>query len=647
MADGNIKRLLLLDDDEDFRKLMLVHLGKLLEGVEVEEYDPSDRGLPDQDFNWSRYDVLLLDYNLNLPGATGLDLLQANRKNMQFPATIMLTGAGNEEVAVRALKAGVYDYLRKEKLGKARLRNSILEAYEEHRKERDRQNELTSHSHAFNKALFYQELEKHLAESDEKNRTFLLISLDNHQDIEERAGLIMRDNIIRHFAKASFHVFRAGNCHPSITRFSDVSAALLIDDPVTRSNLEYNLKGLCDYLTKHKYKYQDQEYPFTVSIGAVRLHEHSGKAEEVIRDARGACRRAEEQKGNSYVIYTDEQVMPASEARGSAVEPAQEKPKKPVTKEKPAPAEKPSAATASPPPPKAAPGRKQAPAAAAKPKPAPAAATEPAAETASEQSGKALMIKKAFEENRVIQTFQPAITLFSSEEENTATSEIYYVSPKLIDTDGSSLEAQEILDNTDTPAFQQLIDRWMLREAIGRVVNSEQGRFLFLLRLSRASLADPGLFNWLRKLLAAFESRRPGESIALEIPVNDYIALQKPAGALISYLGKSHGFKFVLVGVDREHDISDITANTPFNMIRLDQAIIKELQSRPASGGAGETALNALKSKGLSIIADGIEDADALTTAISSGADYAMGVFVGEPVEQLDNQANIESFEIV
>ncbi|MEJ2760730.1 MAG: hypothetical protein P8126_04140, partial [Gammaproteobacteria bacterium] len=61
----------------------------------------------------------------------------------------------------------------------------------------------------------------------------------------------------------------------------------------------------------------------------------------------------------------------------------------------------------------------------------------------------------------------------------------------------------------------------------------------------------------------------------------------------------------------------------------------------------GDTALNALKSKGLSIIADKVEDAAALTEAISTGADYAMGPFVGEPVEQIDNQANIESFEIV
>jgi EAL domain-containing protein (putative c-di-GMP-specific phosphodiesterase class I)/FixJ family two-component response regulator len=622
MADNDIKRLLVFDDDADYRKLMLAHLGKLLEGVEVEEYDPAERGLPDQDFNWSRYDVLLLDYNLNLPGVTGLDLLQANRKNTHFPATIMLTGAGNEEVAVRALKAGVYDYLRKEKLSKTRLRSSIQEAYEEHRKERERQNELTSHSHAFNKALFYQELEKHLAEPGEKNRNFLLISLDNHQDIEERAGLIMRDNIIRYFAKASFHMFRAGNCHPSITRFSDTSAALLIDDPVTKQNLDFNLKGLCEYLSKHKYKYQDQEYPFTVSIGAVRLHEHSGSAEEVIRDARDACRRAEEQGGNSYYIYADEQVPAApAKARKPAAEPAKEKPA--AAEEKPAPA-------------------KAAPAAAKIPAPA---AEEPAgAEVMPGLEGKALMIKKAFDEKRVILTFQPIISLL---EQGTAISEVYYVSLKLIDTDGSTLEEQEILDNIATQAFQQFIDRWMLREAMGRVVNSEQERYLFLLRLSRASLADPGLFNWLRKLLAAFESRRPGQSIALEISADDFTALQKPAGALISYLGKSHGFKFVLGGIDKEHDISNITANTPFNMIRLDKAALQELQTRPASGGGGDTALNALKSKGLSIIADKVEDAAALTEAISTGADYAMGPFVGEPVEQIDNQANIESFEIV
>ena len=117
MSDNTpLKRILIFDDDVDQRKLLLVYLGKMFDGVELEEYDPLVLGAPDESFDWSKFDVLILDYFLCLHGVTGLDILHANRKNPDFPATIMLTGAGNEEVAVRALKAGVYDYLRKQSL---------------------------------------------------------------------------------------------------------------------------------------------------------------------------------------------------------------------------------------------------------------------------------------------------------------------------------------------------------------------------------------------------------------------------------------------------------------------------------------------------------------------------------------------------
>ena len=210
---GSLNRILILDDDADFRKLILLRLSKMFEGVELVEYDPVTEGVPDEDFDWSKIDVLLLDYYLCIHGVTGLDILQSNRKNKSFPATIMLTGAGNEEIAVRALKAGVYDYLRKENLDKEELRKSILNAFEKHKKERIRINELTNQSHAFNKSLFYQELEN--AEKSDVKRTLLLMQLDNHEVIEERIGIILRDNIIRHIARQSFEIFKMGECHTS------------------------------------------------------------------------------------------------------------------------------------------------------------------------------------------------------------------------------------------------------------------------------------------------------------------------------------------------------------------------------------------------------------------------------------------------
>jgi len=55
------------------------------------------------------YDVLLLDYRLK--GANGIDLVKwIHEKRIETPI-IMITGAGEVEIAVKAIKLGVYDYL--------------------------------------------------------------------------------------------------------------------------------------------------------------------------------------------------------------------------------------------------------------------------------------------------------------------------------------------------------------------------------------------------------------------------------------------------------------------------------------------------------------------------------------------------------
>lgn len=139
-----LRRILVVDDDRDYRNLLLAFLRGAFPGVEVVEYDPAAAGVPGNDFDWSRFDVLILDYNLRMDGITGLDILQANHDGHSFPATIMLTGAGDEDVAVRAFKSGVHDYLRKERLKKSLLRDTILQAQRYHARQLQRLNALDS-----------------------------------------------------------------------------------------------------------------------------------------------------------------------------------------------------------------------------------------------------------------------------------------------------------------------------------------------------------------------------------------------------------------------------------------------------------------------------------------------------------------------
>jgi len=122
-------KILIIDDDDDCRNLLLHMLASQFQEFEAVEYDPLSQGVPGKNFNWSDFDVLLLDYDLRLDGVTGLDILQDNYDNPLFPTTIMLTGAGNEEIKVRALQSGVADYLRKDQVKMQEFKAAIDKAF--------------------------------------------------------------------------------------------------------------------------------------------------------------------------------------------------------------------------------------------------------------------------------------------------------------------------------------------------------------------------------------------------------------------------------------------------------------------------------------------------------------------------------------
>jgi sigma-B regulation protein RsbU (phosphoserine phosphatase) len=73
------------------------------------------------------YEVAILDYNL--PGANGLQVLEQIRQlPEQQPAVIMLTGSGNETIAVEAMKRGARDYLCKADLDVMPLQRALRNA---------------------------------------------------------------------------------------------------------------------------------------------------------------------------------------------------------------------------------------------------------------------------------------------------------------------------------------------------------------------------------------------------------------------------------------------------------------------------------------------------------------------------------------
>ncbi len=118
--------VLIIDDSEEYRALLKIWLKREVEDVQVHEYDALRLPKPDHSFNWSEYDVVILDYQLGKED--GLTWLEEFQTLSGYPPTIVLTAEGDEYVALRAMKIGASDYINKRDVTGGRLNEMIADA---------------------------------------------------------------------------------------------------------------------------------------------------------------------------------------------------------------------------------------------------------------------------------------------------------------------------------------------------------------------------------------------------------------------------------------------------------------------------------------------------------------------------------------
>jgi PAS domain S-box-containing protein len=116
------KKILIVDDDEDDFFITSDYIRNI----------PGDRFIVDWSYNYNdalqklvsnEYDIYFVDYRLGIK--TGMDLLtDAIAEGCEAPI-ILLTGKGTQEIDVKAMESGAYDYLIKSELNTEKLERCI------------------------------------------------------------------------------------------------------------------------------------------------------------------------------------------------------------------------------------------------------------------------------------------------------------------------------------------------------------------------------------------------------------------------------------------------------------------------------------------------------------------------------------------
>ena len=105
----NPTRVLIVDDDQALLQGLPQALRLRMEGVRV---DTADSGTAALDrIAALDYDAIVTD--LKMPGMDGLDLLAKIRTHRPDTPTLMITGHGEHDLVVHALRGGAYDFIQK------------------------------------------------------------------------------------------------------------------------------------------------------------------------------------------------------------------------------------------------------------------------------------------------------------------------------------------------------------------------------------------------------------------------------------------------------------------------------------------------------------------------------------------------------
>jgi len=118
---GRVLRVLHVEDSDLDHQLILAQLSRAGLRIEMERLDALPAVLAALDKPW---DAVISDYNL--PGFTGLDVLEAVKARQLLTPFLLVSGEIGEDAAVAAMRNGASDYLLKNNL--ARLAPALLNA---------------------------------------------------------------------------------------------------------------------------------------------------------------------------------------------------------------------------------------------------------------------------------------------------------------------------------------------------------------------------------------------------------------------------------------------------------------------------------------------------------------------------------------
>ncbi len=253
----------------------------------------------------------LLDYGascvvLSLNPDDGLEPLEQVRTCAPDVPIVVLSHHGDEEQALRAVRAGAQDYLVKHEMNPTQLRRAVMNAIERNRSEvqlahRALHDPLTGLP---NRALFLDRLGVALDRS-RRNATavaVLFLDVDNFKEINDTLGHAAGDRLLEGLAERLRSMLRPMD---TMARFGGDEFTFLFEDLATEREAVLIAERISRTAHLPIIVNDGEEYSVTVSIGIAMVRDPAIASEAVIREADAAMYRAKELGRARFELYDE------------------------------------------------------------------------------------------------------------------------------------------------------------------------------------------------------------------------------------------------------------------------------------------------------------------------------------------------------
>ncbi|MDQ2920638.1 MAG: EAL domain-containing protein [Acidobacteriota bacterium] len=313
-AFKNNQRILIIDDDEHIRGLLLNVLSDNYDCSEAESAEHALIALSE-----SHFDLVISD--IQMGGMSGLELVPRVHSIAPDCVVVMVSGRSNIETAIAAMRAGAFDYIMKPfnvrhleaAVERARKQSVLLQEkriYKEQIEslllqrtaEVDRLAYYDTLTDLPNRTLFEDRLAQALAVGQRKNQTLviLFVSLDQWKKVNDSLGHPLADRLLKEVAS------RLRLCvteSDTVARFGGEEFAILLRTfGQTRDALE--IIGAIREVLKPSFDLDGQEIFGTASMGVSFFPLDGEDSQSLLKNAGAALDRAKNAGGDNYQFYT-------------------------------------------------------------------------------------------------------------------------------------------------------------------------------------------------------------------------------------------------------------------------------------------------------------------------------------------------------